>query len=142
MKLTSKSRYAMRAMVFLAEYEELGPQPLNRIAQCGMPGNYLEQLLGTLRRNGLIRSVRGNQGGYLLARPACDITLGEIITAVDGPIKKSLCFADKNDCSHQADCGVNKTWDLVTSGIEQVVNRYSLMDMLEKSQINSFLEDQ
>ncbi len=141
MKLTSKSRYAMRAMVFLAESGENAPMPLNKIARCGMPENYLEQLLGTLRRRGLVKSVRGNQGGYLLAKPACDITLGDIITAVDGPIKKSLCFSDKAKCDGLAGCGVSKTWDLVTDGIEQVVNRFSLSDMLGQSPNLSILED-
>lgn len=133
MKLTSKSRYAMRAMVYLAECGESGPQPLCRIAQCGMPGNYLEQLLGTLRKHGLVRSVRGNQGGYLLAKPAGDITLLDIITAVDGPIQKSLCYANTNACPKQGDCGINKAWEKVTSGIEQIIGCVSLRDMATAS---------
>ncbi|MDI9519602.1 MAG: Rrf2 family transcriptional regulator [Bacillota bacterium] len=133
MKLTSKTRYAMRAMVFLAECGESAPQPLSRIAQCGMPVNYLEQLLGTLRKHGLVRTVRGNQGGYLLARSAGDITLLDIITAVEGPIKKSLCYTNTGVCSKQENCGVNKAWEKVTSGIEQVINRVSLSDMVTGS---------
>ena len=124
----------MRAMVCLAECDESDPQPLSRIAQCGMSSYYLEQLLGRLRKHGLVRSVRGNHGGYLLAKPAGDITLLDIITAVDGPIKKSLCYTDKNTCAKKEDCGVNQTWERVTYGIEQIIQRVSLSDMVAGSQ--------
>lgn len=132
----------MRAMVYLAENEREGPQTLSRIARCGMSFDYLEQLLGTLRRQGLIKTVRGNQGGYFLARPAKDITLYEIITAVDGPIITDLCEDGKQPCQNQDACGVSRTWDLIAGGIKQAMNRYSLGDMLNQAQGAPILEDE
>ena len=75
MKLTAKSRYAVRAMLFLAQAEHKGPQSLSLISGCGLPKDYLEQLLGTLRRSGLVAASRGAGGGYLSGKlyglPVC-----------------------------------------------------------------------
>lgn len=130
MKLSSKSRYAMRAMLYLAEYEREGPQPLSRIAELGLPGHYLEQLLGRLRKEGLVDTVRGMQGGYLLARPARDITLGQVIDAVEGPVRMDLCAFEPDNCEETANCGLHRTWSQVTEGIADLMARYSLHDIL------------
>ncbi len=120
----------MRAMLYLAENEREGPQPLSRIAELGLPGDYLEQLLGRLRREGLVESVRGNQGGYLLARPARDITLGQVINAVEGPVRLDLCAGEPENCEEAGTCGLQRTWSVVRDGIEDLMSRYSLHDML------------
>ena len=133
LKLSSKSRYAMRAMLFLAENELGGPQPLSRIVQCGLPGDYLEQLLGQLRRQGLVRSVRGNQGGYLLAKPARDITLGQVIDAVEGPARLCICAGEPDLCEQAGHCGLQRTWTVVTEGIQDLMDCYSLQDMLNNA---------
>ena len=81
-------------MHYLAQHEQDGPQSLNRIASVGIPKQYLEQLLGGLRRNGLIRSVRGANGGYQIAKPSQEITVLDIIDAMEGPLALSDCIAD------------------------------------------------
>lgn len=132
MKLSSRSRYAMRAMLFLAQNQQQGPQPLSRIAQCGLPGNYLEQLLGQLRRQGLVCAVRGNQGGYLLAKPAREISLGQVIAAVEGPVQLSLCMQEAV-CQEADSCGLHRTWSVVEEGIINLMDRFSLQDMLSNT---------
>jgi len=129
MKLSTKSRYAMRAMLFLAQRADEGPQPISRISACGLPGNYLEQLLGRLRQEGLVRSVRGQAGGFLLAKPAGDITLGQVISAVEGPQSLRIC-ASLDACQRAEQCGLNKTWNEVALKIQDVMASYSLHDIL------------
>ncbi len=120
----------MRAMLYLAQNEREGPQPLSRIAEQGLPGDYLEQLLGRLRREGLVDTVRGNQGGYLLARPASEITLGQVIDAVEGPVRLDLCVGEPETCEQAGTCGLHRTWSVVRDGIADLMDRYSLHDML------------
>lgn len=133
MNLSSKSRYAMRAMQFLAESGQEGPQPLRRIAQCGLPLDYLEQLLGCLRRQGLVRSVRGRQGGYLLAKPANEISLGDVIMAVEGPVRLSICEQGDAYCQGRDSCTLQATWGKVSDGILNLMERYSLQDLVMDS---------
>lgn len=129
MKLSTKTRYAMRAMLFLAQRVDEGPQPISRISSCGLPANYLEQLLGKLRQRGLVRSVRGQAGGFLLAKPAWDITLGQVIAAVEGTQSLRIC-ADSDACLRAEQCGLNKTWNEVALRIQDVMSSYSLHDIL------------
>lgn len=130
MKLTSKSRYAIRALMFLADQPEASPQPLSRIKQCGLPGDYLEHLLRRLKQQGLVQSVRGNQGGYLLARPASEISLHDVISAVEGPGMLSMCAKTAPDCGDADHCGLNLTWARVSRGIEALMSSYSLEDLM------------
>jgi Rrf2 family transcriptional regulator, cysteine metabolism repressor len=85
--VTSKSRYAVVAMAELARSGEGGPIPIAQIAERrDMPVQFLEQLFSTLRRGGLLNSQRGVKGGYTLARPAEDITVLEVVQALDGKV--------------------------------------------------------
>lgn len=130
MKLTAKGRYAVRAMVFLAENEREGPLTLNRIASCGLPRDYLEQLLGRLRRAGLLETARGTQGGYYLAKPPKDISLGDIIGAVEGPVILSECAGDGACCENSGDCRIRNAWETLTSGINDLMGSMTLHDLL------------
>ena len=85
MRLSTRGKYGLYAMHYLAQHEDEGPQSLNRIASVGIPKQYLEQLLGGLRRNGLINSVRGANGGYQIAKPSDEITVLDILDAMEGP---------------------------------------------------------
>lgn len=128
LKLSAKGRYAVRAMVFLAQNAGEGPLPLSRIASCGLPRDYLEQLLGTLRRAGLVEAVRGNQGGYYLAKPPRQVTLGDIIGAVEGPVLLSECAQDGSCCENSRDCRLRNAWEELTTGITGLMDRMTLED--------------
>jgi Rrf2 family iron-sulfur cluster assembly transcriptional regulator len=84
MRLSTKGRYAVTAMMDLAIHETHGPVPLSEVAVCqSISLSYLEQLFARLRRKGLVKSVRGVKGGYLLGRPASEITVADVFTAVE-----------------------------------------------------------
>lgn len=126
MKLTTKGRYALRAMLYLASNQQDVPLPVSQIAQCGLPRDYLEQLMATLRKEGLVRSVRGKDGGYHLAKPAKDISLLQVITAVEGPLQVEVCEPSDQTCGELAQCGLRSAWSSLTDEIHQVLNRYTL----------------
>lgn len=130
MKLSAKSHYAMHAMLHLAQHHNKGPQPLSRIISEGQPREYTEQLLGALRRSGLIGSVRGTKGGYLLARSPEEITVAQIIESVEGPLTLSSCVIDADACENSGACALKGTWEHLTRGIEAVMNTITLKDML------------
>src|SRR5579875_669604 len=100
MELSTRGRYAVMAMVQLAAREEsAGPTSLAEIAACQCLSQcYLEQLFGKLRRAGLVASARGPGGGYRLSRPACEITIAEIMLAVDEPLRATRCEPGSGGC--------------------------------------------
>ena len=95
MRISTKGDYATRALQDLALHYDQGPIPIEKVAsRQGLPVRYLEQLLLTLKRAGLLLSKRGVNGGYSLARPPSQITLGEVLRAVEGPIEAIYCVGD------------------------------------------------
>ena len=87
MKLSTRGRYGIHAMYDLARYADCGPQSIKAIAEReGIPEAYLEQLIAVLKREGLVTSTRGAQGGYALSRPASEITVGDVLRALEGEL--------------------------------------------------------
>jgi Rrf2 family protein len=88
MRLSSRGEYGLLALVYIALHSESGPVQAHEVAEeQGIPKQYLDQLMMTLRASGFVVSSRGRQGGYSLARPAKDITLLDIVTALEGPVR-------------------------------------------------------
>lgn len=111
MQLSTKGRYAVMAMVDLAGAALQRPEPLNGVAgRQGISLPYLEQLFLRLRRAGLVKSSRGASGGYELARPASAITLAEIMTAVDEPLRATRCLDEQRGCREGARCATHGLW--------------------------------
>ena len=121
-------------MVYLAQKAEEGPQPLREIAQLGLPEQYLEQLLGSLRKAGLVHTVRGAQGGYQLAKAPEDISVGHIIDAMEGPLNLSECATD-GVCPRGGDCPSRKVWEYLTNSINNLLYSISLKSMLESKEM-------
>ena len=134
MKLSTRGKYALYAMVYLAQKAEEGPQPLREIAQLGLPEQYLEQLLGSLRKAGLVTTVRGAQGGYQLAKAPEDISVGHIIEAMEGPLNLSECATD-GVCPRGGDCPSRKVWEYLTDSINNLLYSISLKSMLESKEL-------
>ena len=110
MKLSTKSRYAVTAMLDLAIHDETGPVTLADISQSqGISLSYLEQLFAKLRRDGLVEGVRGPGGGYRLSRPADQISVARIIQAVDDSVQMTRCEG-REDCQHGARCLTHELW--------------------------------
>lgn len=110
MRLSTKGRYAVTAMIDLALHNDVGPVALTDIAETQkISVSYLEQLFARLRRNGLVTGMRGPGGGYRLARAAGEITVAEIIAAVDEQIDMTRC-AGKQDCQDGEKCLTHELW--------------------------------
>lgn len=135
MKLSTKGRYAVMAMVDLARHSGGKPVALGEIAaRQEISLSYLEQLFGRLRRGGLVKSVRGPGGGYLLAREMDDTRISDIILAVDEPIKATRC---KNDSplgchSNRSRCLTHDLWAELGNQIHLFLSAVSLADVCEK----------
>jgi Rrf2 family cysteine metabolism transcriptional repressor len=135
-KLSTKGKYGVKALFELAMHEGAGPMSLKTIAERqGLSEHYLEQLAAPLRKAGLIVSIRGAQGGYTLARPANQITVGDIIRVLEGPIGFTDCATEGEkapECA--ADCVVHGVWEKVTQQIIAVIDGITLADLVEEAQ--------
>lgn len=132
MKLSTKGKYGLYAMFYLAQHAGNGPQPLKAVAEIGVPEDYLEQLLGNLRRAGLVTTVRGAQGGYQLSKSPEEITVGDIIDATEGPLSISECLSDEGSCHRSGQCRTRRVWEYLSNSINDLLQSITLRDMLER----------
>ena len=134
MKLSTKGRYAVMAMVDIAAHNEGKPIALADVAERQeISLSYLEQLFGKLRRGGLVKSVRGPGGGYLLAFAASDTRISDIILSVDEPIKTIRCTpGSPSGCkSNKSRCLTHDLWEELGNKIHLYLNSVSLADVIE-----------
>ena len=140
MKISTKGRYSVTALYELALRYGEGPVSLKSVAQSqGLSENYLEQLMVPLRREGLVKSIRGAQGGYMLARAPEEITIGAIITTVEGPIAVVDCLladaeAEEQLCDKACACVTRGIWEKVCNSISGVLNNITLRTLLENDE--------
>ena len=134
MRLTTKGRFAVTAMVDLAMSGGERPVTLADISQRQKISlSYLEQLFGKLRRKALVSSVRGPGGGYRLTRPTAEVSVGEIIIAVDEPIDATQCRGKEN-CRDDHKCITHDLWTDLNRHIFDYLSSVSLFDLVEKQQ--------
>lgn len=137
MKLSTKGRYGLRAMVDVARFGETGPVPISSVSvREGISVNYLEQLFSRLRRAGLIQSVRGAQGGYALTKPAEEMSVGEILRALEGdlfPVKCAELTGDEAGCSGSPYCVTKNVWKRISDSIQDTVDNIWLSELVEDS---------
>ncbi|NMB34815.1 MAG: Rrf2 family transcriptional regulator [Firmicutes bacterium] len=134
MKLSTRGRYGLRAMLDIALEEKAGPVAAHTIAKRQkISKKYLEQLLTTLKKAGLIKSVRGPQGGYVLGFNASEITAGDIIRALEGPIAPVDCISEINPdhCNRAQFCVTRQIWTRLRDSASQILDSYTLEDLLE-----------
>lgn len=138
MKFSTRSRYGLRAMVELAlNYSADGPIPLSLVAERqALSEGYLEQLMTFLRKGGLVRSVRGAQGGYLLSRPPGQITAGEIIRCLEGPLSPTDCVNEEGQdpCERSEICVTRGLWEKVRIAIAGVLDSVTLEDLCQNAE--------
>ncbi len=137
MKVSTRGDYASRALLSMALHiDELGPQSVRDIAaRTALPQPYLEQILLALKGAGVVKSKRGVGGGYLLARPADQITLAEIISAVDGPIQAGD-FGNPHEngaCDHEGQCVLLSVWHDVGDHMRTHLLGYTLAEMVARA---------
>lgn len=131
MKLSTRGRYGLKAMFQLALYHGEGPITLKQIAEeQNLSESYLEQLFSTLRKDGLLNSVRGAQGGYLLSKEPNKITVGNILRSLEGDLSPSDCVTG-DECENEYNCVTKTVWERIKNSIDEVVDSITLQDMIE-----------
>jgi Rrf2 family iron-sulfur cluster assembly transcriptional regulator len=137
MRLTTKGRFAVTAMIDLALRQDKGPVTLAGISQRQeISLSYLEQLFGKLRRHEIVESVRGPGGGYNLARRAGDVTVADIIIAVDEPLDATQCGGKENchsaEHEHGGRCMTHELWATLNAKMVDYLDSVSLQDLVDQ----------
>ena len=140
MKLSTRGRYALRMMLDIAKQGgEHQPVSLATVAErAGLSHGYLEQLAMPLRSARLLVGVTGRNGGYRLARPPAEISIGEIVEAAIGPVSIVPCVADPECCERQEGCEVRMVYTLINQRIAEVLHAYTLGDLTNPSWKQAF----
>ena len=130
MRVTTKGRYGIRACLELVNKFGNGAVHISQIAQAqGIPEKYLAQLIPLMRRAGLVKSVRGAGGGYILARPPDQIKLIEVLEALEGPLAPVECLNDPGICERIPNCSARMVWGRVLDSIRGALESLSLDDL-------------
>lgn len=137
MKLSTKGRYGLRAMIDLAVYSETEPVSIQSIAdRQNISERYLEQLMASLKKAGLVKSIRGANGGYQLARPAIGISVGDVLRALEGDLRAVTCSANTEEgtgCENADLCVTRYVWQRINEGITHAVDTMYLNQLVEES---------
>jgi len=133
MQVSSKSRYALRALVELDLRTGGAPRPVRVVdlaSERDLPEQFLEQLFATLRRAGILRSHRGHGGGFTFARRPDMVTVLEVIEALDGPLTLAACTG--GECDQEDACGPAAVWQEAVAAFEAVLARTTVADLAER----------
>ena len=142
MRLSTKGRYAVTAMLDLAIHHKHGPVTLNDISQCqGISLSYLEQLFARMRKSGLVEGVRGPGGGYRLALPAEQITIAKIIGSVDEKVDATLC-AGREDCQEGERCLTHDLWCELSQQIYNYLDGITLAEFIQRPSVKEVIDRQ
>jgi len=134
MRVSTKGRYGLRAMVDLAEHEDGKAIPIRKISERqDISEQYLEQLFATLRKAGLVKSVRGAHGGYMLNHEPEDITVADILITLEGPIAPVDCVVEEDFCNYVDKCVIHGLWEELAEAISGVIENMTLADLKEKA---------
>lgn len=137
MKLSTKGRYGLRALIDLAQHSEHEAVSISSIAQRqNISESYLEQLVARLRKAGLVMSIRGAQGGYRLAKPADTISVGDVLRALEGNLRAVECAAlTQKGCQGSELCVAKYVWEKINESIAATVDEMMLGQLVEESRM-------
>ena len=131
MKISTRGRYGLRAMLELARCHGRSPVMMSVLAEReSLSRKYLHGLLTALKEAGLVRSVRGPGGGFLLAQAPSEIRLSQILLALEGPLSLVDCVADKRACGRTKSCTARRVWTELSRTIESVLEKITLEDLI------------
>jgi Rrf2 family protein len=143
MRFSAKAEYGIWALLELTLNEGRGPLQVRTISKRHqIPLRFLEQVMSILKNGGMVESIRGAQGGYVLARAPKEIRLGEVVQCIEGSLSPMICITDGDDkqClqpSEPPGCVLKEVWSEVRTAILAVLNRQSLQDLSEKYRARS-----
>ncbi len=140
MQISTRGRYALRAIIDLALHADDGPVLRRDIAaRQEISADYVAQLFRHLRTAGLVKGIKGPGGGYILARDATTISAGDVVQAVEGPIAVTNCVVPGNtsNCRRVEECVARAVWQRVSQAMEGVLNEISLADLRDETRLQS-----
>lgn len=133
-RFSTRGEYGLRMMMDLARHFGAGPQALSEIARHeSLPATYLEQLVSKLRKGGLVASRQGAHGGYELTRAPAEITVGQVMRILEGPISPMICATEGETeliCERQVFCSANLVWERVRDSVAQALDSLTLADLV------------
>jgi Rrf2 family cysteine metabolism transcriptional repressor len=134
MKLSTRSRYGLRAILELAIEYGNKPMQIKTIAEReDISNKYLEQLMSILKSSGLVRSIRGPKGGYLLAKAPADIKLSDVFVALEGPMLTVECVDHPEFCVRCTDCVTRQVWTDIQTAMMGVLEAQTMQDLVDKT---------
>ena len=135
MKLSTKGRYGLRALIDLAQYSEETPVSITSISKRqDISERYLEQLMSMLKKAGLVKSIRGAAGGYILAKPADEISVGDVLRALEGSLEPVECAGldPRGGCQASESCVTKYVWKRINDSINRTVDDIWLSQLVEE----------
>jgi len=142
LKLSNRGLYGIKALYELAKHYDKQPLPMREIStRHGMPAPFLEQVLYLLKQKGLVKSIRGTNGGYLLSRPPDEITIGDVVRAIEGPIALCDCLKHKTEgmiSDKELNCFVSGMYRKIGEKIEQAFDSVTLLELTEDETETAF----
>lgn len=143
MKLSTRTRYGIRAILELAENYGKGPLQLKIIARHQeISVKYLEQLMAILKSSGIVRSIRGSKGGYILAKPPGQIKVSDCFNCLEGHVVTVECVDNMDCCVRAADCAARQVWAQVQQAVENVLQSITLQDLVNRAKVEKNLDYQ
>ena len=136
LKLSTKGKYGLRAIIDLARFSEKEPVSIGCIAtRQKLSERYLEQLFALLKKAGLVKSIRGASGGYVLARDASEISVGDVLRALEGNLEPVRCaaFYSEEGCMASDECVTKYVWQKINDSINKTVNEIKLDELVKES---------
>lgn len=134
MKLSTRTRYGLRAIIELAEHNGAAPLQTKVIAASqDISVKYLEQLMTILRSAGFVRSIRGSKGGYMLAKSPNQIRLSEVFDCLEGHVTTVECVEDRSFCERSENCVAMQVWAQVQQAINNVLQSITLQDLVDRA---------
>jgi Rrf2 family protein len=138
MKLTMKGDYGLRAMLDMAAYYGQGPIESADIARRQyIPEQYLDQILMALRKEGLVKSVRGPKGGHMLARSPAEITMAQVMQALEGYVPPMECLPNPDFCKLSPGCALREVWQQIDAMTQQVLGTKTIEQLAQRHQIDN-----
>ena len=135
-KVSTKGRYGLKALIDIANISDNEPVSITSIAsRQGISERYLEQLMSKLKKAGIINSIRGASGGYVLAKPPEEISVGDILRALEGELKLVDCFGanEEEHCGFIDTCATKYVWQRISDSINETVDGIKLNQLMDES---------
>jgi Rrf2 family cysteine metabolism transcriptional repressor len=134
MKLSTRTRYGLRAVLEVAISYNKGPIQTKIVSQRQLISiKYLEQLMAALKSGGLIKGIRGSKGGYVLAKAPSQIKLSDVFNVLEGPVKTVECVDNENYCAKTSECVARQVWSEVEEAINAVLQSITLQDLVDRT---------